>query len=61
MSEDFKEALILLDLIDAEFQSDPMSQQCFDIRIVQRVRALVEKYRKRPDDPEALGRGVETR
>lgn len=42
---DAREALVLLDLIDAEFQSDPMSVQCFDIRIVRRVHALVEKYR----------------
>lgn len=42
---DAKEALVLLDLIDSEFQSDPTSVQCFDIRIVKRVHTLVEKYR----------------
>ncbi len=36
-----KEAWVLLDLINAEFQSDPMSQQCFDSRIVERVKACL--------------------
>ena len=35
------EALELLKLIDAEFQSDPMSVQCFDLRIVKRVNECV--------------------
>lgn len=38
-----KEAHALLDLINAEFQSDPTSQQCFDSRIVERVKACVKK------------------
>jgi hypothetical protein len=38
-----REAFVLLDLINAEFQSDPMSTQCFDLRIVQRVRECVAK------------------
>lgn len=33
-----KEAFTLLKLIDAEFRSDPKSTQCFDLRIVDRVR-----------------------
>lgn len=37
-----QEAFNLLDLIDAEFRTDPMSQQCFDSRIVVRVRAWVK-------------------
>jgi hypothetical protein len=37
-----REALTLLDLINAEFQSDPSSTQCFDARIVARVKACVE-------------------
>lgn len=41
------EAWKLLDLINAEFQSDPMSVQCFDLRIVQRVKQAVEKNKKR--------------
>jgi len=37
------EAHALLDLINAEFTSDPMSVQCFDSRIVERVKVCVEK------------------
>ena len=40
------EAHLLLDLIDAEFQSDPMSVQCFDSRIVERVRICVAKRKR---------------
>lgn len=36
------EAYELLKLIDAEFRSDPMSVQCFDLRVVQRVRECIE-------------------
>ena len=36
-----REAHALLALIDAEFQSDPMSVQCFDLRIVERVKLCV--------------------
>lgn len=46
MEENFEsdsEAFRLLDLINAEFQSDPMSTQCFDRRIVERVRDWVAK------------------
>lgn len=35
------EAHELLDLINAEFQSDPTSTQCFDLRIVERVKWCV--------------------
>ena len=38
------EAKTLLDLINAEFQSDPMSVQCFDLRLVKRVKKFVEDY-----------------
>jgi hypothetical protein len=34
------EAHTLLDLIDAEFRSDPNSTACFDRRIVERVRCV---------------------
>lgn len=37
------EAFRLLDLINAEFQSDPRSVQCFDLRIVARVKACIER------------------
>ena len=49
-AENDAEAHTLLDLIDAEFQSDPMSVQCFDLRIVERVRQCVaaHKQQRRP-------------
>lgn len=48
MEEEFDnqdEAWKLLDLVNAEFQSDPMSQQCFDNRIVERIRACIQRRR----------------
>lgn len=41
-----KETYELMRLIDAEFQTDPMSQQCFDARIVERVRVAVAKRKE---------------
>jgi hypothetical protein len=38
-----REAFALLALINAEFTTDPMSVQCFDLRIVERVRVCVGK------------------
>lgn len=38
-----EEAFALLDLINAEFQSDPTSTQCFDQRIVERVKWCVAR------------------
>jgi hypothetical protein len=35
------EAFTLLELIEAEFRSDPLSVQCFDLRVVERVKACV--------------------
>ncbi len=47
MTEDQqKEAAVLLDLIAAEFESDPMSVQCFDLRIVERVKALAKELKR---------------
>lgn len=43
-----REAEVLLDLIDAEFRSDPASVQCFDLRIVERVRRCVEALKANP-------------
>jgi hypothetical protein len=40
------EAFKLLDLIDAEFRSDPTSVQCFDLRVVQRVKECIERRKK---------------
>lgn len=44
------EAHALLDLIDAEFRTDPMSQQCFDRSIVQRVAYCVALRKKHQAD-----------
>lgn len=41
-----REAHALLDLIVAEFTSDPMSVQCFDARIVERAKDCVAKRKK---------------
>lgn len=38
----------ILDLIVAEFQSDPMSVQCFDARVVKRAIALNRAHRDAP-------------
>lgn len=40
----------LMDLICAEWESDPLSTQCFDSRIVEEAKTLVAK-RKRMQDP----------
>lgn len=45
--ENDKEAHKLLDLIDAEFRNDPISVQCFDLRIVKRVAECVQRERVR--------------
>jgi len=39
------EAFELLALIVAEFESDPMSVQCFDLRIVERAKRVVAKLK----------------
>ena len=36
----------LIDIIASEFESDPMSVQCFDLRIVQRTIAAAKEHRK---------------
>jgi hypothetical protein len=41
--DNYTEAFRLLRLIDGGFRSDPMSVQCFDLRIVERVRKCVER------------------
>ena len=40
----------LMDIITAEFESDPNSVQCFDLNIVKEAIALV-KARKKMNDP----------
>lgn len=39
------EALVVLDLIVAEFNSDPMSVQCFDLRVVARAKACIAELK----------------
>ena len=41
-----REAWIVLDLIVAEFKSDPMSVQCFDSRTVERAISAVAHRRR---------------
>lgn len=38
------EAWLLLKLINAEWESDPMAVQCFDLRIVERVKKAVRQH-----------------
>lgn len=40
-----RRAVALLGIIAAEFQSDPTSVQCFDLRIVRESMATVERLR----------------
>lgn len=42
--DNWQEAFALLGLIDAEFRTDPQSVQCFDLRVVERVRKCVERH-----------------
>lgn len=39
------EGMKLLDLISAEFASDPMSVYCFDLRTVEAVKRVSTEYR----------------
>jgi hypothetical protein len=41
-----KEAWQLLDLIVAEWSTDPMSVQCFDLRIVERAKHVVSRRKE---------------
>lgn len=45
-TDNYIEAIQLLDLINAEFQSDPQSVQCFDLRVVERVRQCIETRKR---------------
>ena len=40
------EALRLLDLVVAEWGSDPLSVQCFDLRIVERAKYVIARLKK---------------
>jgi hypothetical protein len=44
-----REAELLIDLVAAEFESDPMSVQCFDLRIVERVKRCAATLKANPD------------
>jgi len=39
----------LLDLINAEWTSDPLSVACFDLRIVEDVRRAISSFKERED------------
>jgi len=41
-----REALGLLEVIVAEWDSDPMSVQCFDLRIVARAKQVAKRLRE---------------
>ena len=41
-----REAVKLLRLIVAEWENDPMSVQCFDLRIVKRAKEVIAKIKK---------------
>jgi len=40
----------LIDIIAAEFESDPMSVQCFDLRIVERAKRAARIHRRYRSD-----------
>lgn len=44
-----EEAFRLLDLVNMEFQTDPHSVQCFDLRVVSEIKDLCAEYRRRLD------------
>lgn len=41
------ESMRVLDIIAAEFKSDPQSVRCFDLRIVKRAIEITDEYRAR--------------
>lgn len=41
-----REALAILRLVIAEWDSDPQSVQCFDLRVVARAKAVSARIRK---------------
>lgn len=46
-----REAVELLAVIAAEFESDPKSVQCFDLRVVERAKAVTKQLRALPNFP----------
>jgi hypothetical protein len=47
-----REAFEVLELIVAEFNSDPMSVRCFDLRVVERAKQCVAKRKAFLASPE---------
>ena len=47
-----EEALHILDLVVVEWSTDPMSVQCFDLRIVERAKTITKRMKaiKESDD-----------
>lgn len=45
--KEVNEAFTVLDIIVAEFKSDPMSVQCFDLRIVERAKEIVHTWNRK--------------
>lgn len=45
----------LLDIIAAEFESDPLSVQCFDLRIVEEVKKIIRTQKQEARWSEPLG------
>lgn len=45
-NDNYHEALRLLNLVNAEFKSDPSSVQCFDLRIVKRIEECIETRKR---------------
>ena len=41
-----REAMKVLALIVAEFNSDPMSVQCFDLRLVEHAKQIIEDRKR---------------
>ena len=58
--ENEKAAMKVLALIVAEFESDPMSVQCFDLRVVAQAKEIVanrRRYEQAGDVPPWLTQG----
>lgn len=56
----YDRAFKVLDLIAAEFDSDPMSVQCFDLRVVNEAKLVVSERRRmerKGDCPPLLTKG----
>lgn len=51
-----EELFTVLDLIVAEFETDPVSVQCFDLRTVDRAKEIVGKYRRHLQRRQGEGR-----